>query len=172
MNAFFLILPLIIIRYFLLGLLNLESIKAAAHYPPSKGNEKYAYYVYQLTTIILVIAPIFLKVHFVGLLNYLGAAVYLLGVLLLIISTVNFALPKDVDLRTHGIYRFSRNPMYVGYFFYFLGCVLLTESLILLISLIAFQISAHWIILAEERWCQNKFGDQYRQYQVSVRRYI
>ena len=27
-----------------------------------------------------------------------------------------------------------------------------------------FQISAHWIILAEERWCIQKFEEAYREY--------
>lgn len=172
MNAFLLILPLIIIRYFLLGFLNIEAIKTAAHFAPFEGKEKYASFVYQLTTLFLVLFPFFLQVHFTGMLNYFGIIVYLLGIVLLILSTVDFALPKEAGLRTHGIYRFSRNPMYVGYFVYFLGCVLLTESWLLLISLVAFQLSSHWVILAEERWCQDKFGQDYLQYQKQTRRYI
>uniref|UniRef100_UPI0032610785 methyltransferase family protein n=1 Tax=Clostridium sp. NkU-1 TaxID=1095009 RepID=UPI0032610785 len=62
--------------------------------------------------------------------------------------------------------------MYVGYFIYFLGCVLFTHSMLLLISLLVFQISAHWIILSEERWCANKFGTEYINYMNKVKRYI
>lgn len=50
--------------------------------------------------------------------------------------------------------------------------VLLTQSRILLGVVLIFQISAHWIILAEERWCIEKFGTVYKQYMKSVRRYI
>ncbi len=32
--------------------------------------------------------------------------------------------------------------------------------------------AAHWIILAEERWCVESFGESYREYMGSVRRYI
>ena len=71
-----------------------------------------------------------------------------------------------------GIYRFTRNPMYVAYFVYFLGCVILTHSLILFLILMVFQISAHWIILSEERWCIRQFGDEYIKYMNKVRRYI
>ncbi len=62
--------------------------------------------------------------------------------------------------------------MYVAYFIYFLGCVFLTQSIILLTLLMVFQISAHWIILSEERWCINKFGGEYKKYMNEVRRYI
>lgn len=34
------------------------------------------------------------------------------------------------------------------------------------------KISAHWIILAEERWCIKKFGEEYKNYMNKVRRYI
>ena len=62
--------------------------------------------------------------------------------------------------------------MYVAYFVFFLGCALLVQSVPLLLFLAAFQLSAHWIILAEERWCLEKFGPEYRLYCARVRRYL
>ena len=43
---------------------------------------------------------------------------------------------------------------------------------VLLALVLVFQGSAHWIILAEERWCQETFGEAYRQYRGRVRRYL
>ena len=37
---------------------------------------------------------------------------------------------------------------------------------------LAFQVAAHWIILAEERECLERFGDAYRQYMKRTRRYF
>lgn len=62
--------------------------------------------------------------------------------------------------------------MYLSYFLCFLGCALLSRSLILLGVVLLFQVSAHWVILAEERWCREQFGDAYRAYQKEVRRYL
>ncbi len=84
----------------------------------------------------------------------------------------DFAKPSENGINLKGLYRFSRNPMYVAYFVYFLGCVILTHSLILFLILMVFQISAHWIILSEERWCIRQFGDEYIKYMNKVRRYI
>ena len=84
----------------------------------------------------------------------------------------DFAKPSENGINLKGLYRFSRNPMYVAYFVYFLGCVILTHSLILFLILMIFQISAHWIILSEERWCIRQFGDEYIKYMNKVRRYI
>lgn len=62
--------------------------------------------------------------------------------------------------------------MYVSYFFYFFGMVLLIQSVLLFCMVLIFQISAHWIILAEERECIKKFGVPYEQYMGKVRRYL
>ena len=62
--------------------------------------------------------------------------------------------------------------MYVSYFACFSGMALLTQSWIMLIIVIIFQISAHWIILSEERWCLENFGKSYENYMKKVRRYI
>jgi len=45
------------------------------------------------------------------------------------------------------------------------------QSLLLFIFTIIFQISAHWIILAEERWCLVEFKEEYQEYLQKVRRY-
>ena len=78
----------------------------------------------------------------------------------------------DALAREDGLYRFSRNPMYVSYFVYFAGCVLLTRSRLLAALVLLFQLSEHWIILAEERWCREQFGAPYEAYRKRVRRYL
>ena len=88
------------------------------------------------------------------------------------VSIINYAKPKMNGINLNGLYKVSRNPIYLAYFIYLLGCVALTQSWILLVLLICFQISAHWIILSEERWCIKKFGAEYIKYMNRVRRYI
>lgn len=58
------------------------------------------------------------------------------------------------------------------YFVYFAGCVLLTRSRLLAALVLLFQLSEHWIILAEERWCREQFGAPYEAYRKRVRRYL
>ncbi len=62
--------------------------------------------------------------------------------------------------------------MYVAYFICFTGMAFLTQSRLLFGIILLFQISAHRIILAEERWCEKKFGEDYRTYRKKVRRYL
>lgn len=103
---------------------------------------------------------------------YAGTVLYLAGLCLCAVSMVDFSSPDDAGLNINGIYRFSRNPMYVAYFICFMGMAFLTQSLVLMGIIMIFQISAHWIILAEERECIERFGTAYEEYKKRVRRYI
>ncbi len=172
MNGFLLLIPFILIRFGLLSILNKEGLKRAAFFAPLIGKEKAAYWIYQISTILIFFYLFFLKITTTSYWFYTGLATYGLGILLCIASVSNFAKPTNNGINLKGLYRISRNPMYVAYFIYFLGCVLITQSLILFAILMVFQISAHWIILSEERWCIKKFGEEYKNYMNEVRRYI
>lgn len=173
MNGFILIIPFLFIRFGFLSIVNKESVERAARFAPMYGKEMIAYWVYQITNIAIFLYLFFLKVIIdSSWLFYVGIICYLLGLLLCTISIKDFAKPSNEEMNDNGIYRFSRNPMYVAYFIIFIGCVFLTRSWILLGIVAVFQISAHWIIFAEERWCAEKFGEAYKQYMKKVRRYI
>ena len=172
MSGSLLLIPLLLIRYGVLYILNKEAIKRAAFFPPMTGKEKTACWLYQISTILIIVYLCFLKIRIDMFWFSAGPVVYGAGVLLLLISIVDFARPAKSGINLTGLYRVSRNPMYAAYFVYYLGCVVLTQSSILFALLLVFQISAHWIILAEERWCIEKFGDDYMEYMSRVRRYI
>lgn len=172
MRGFLLLLPLLLIRYGLLALLNKEALHRAAFFAPVMGKEKTAFLWYQVSNLLLFVYLCFLKIHTNAIWFYSGAIVFGIGIMLCVVSTANFARPDSNRMNGNGLYRVSRNPMYVSYFIYFLGCVLLTQSLVLLGLVLVFQISAHWIILSEERWCTKEFGQEYIDYMKKVRRYL
>lgn len=173
MNGFVLLIPFLCIRFVLLRFLNKDSIQRAAHFAPVQGNEKIAYYIYQVSNIAFFIYLFFLTIEFdYSWQFFLGAFSYFIGLCLCSITIVNFSAPDASGMNTNGIYRFSRNPMYIAYFICFIGMALLTQSLILFAVILIFQFSAHWIILAEERECKKRFGDTYIEYMKKVRRYI
>ena len=172
MNAFWTVIPIILIRYGLLSIINKEALKRASFFAPLIGREKVAFWVYQITTAFILLFLLLLKIKTDTEWFYIGLIIYSLGLILYAVSIINYAKPKMNGINLNGLYRVSRNPMYVAYFIYFLGCVFLTRSWILLALLISFQISVHWIILSEERWCIREFGEEYIKYMNKVRRYI
>ena len=172
MNAFLTVIPIILIRYSLLSAISKEGSKRAGFFAPLLGKEKVAFWIYQITTALILLFLLLLKIKTDSVWFYIGLIIYISGIVLYAISIVNYANPKINGINVNGLYRISRNPMYVAYFIYFLGCVCLTQSWILLGLLIVFQISVHWIILSEERWCIKKFGEEYIKYMNRVRRYF
>lgn len=172
MNAFVLLIPILLIRYGLLGMLNKEALKRAAYFPPLLGAERTAFWVYQGSTLLIFVYLFFLKIRADSIWFIAGLLLYGLGTALYIASVANYAAMKGNGVSMTGLYRVSRNPMYVSYFLYFLGCALLSRSLLLLLLVLVFQVSSHWIILSEERWCVQKFGQEYVRYMERVGRYV
>ncbi len=172
LNGLILVLPILIIRFALLSLLNKEAVKRAAFFPPTNGIEKVAYWIYQLTTLSMLVSLFFLRIKIQGLSGFIGLGVLSLGLILYIISIIQFARPNNVGISITGLYSISRNPMYVAYFIYFIGCCILTGSWLFLVVLSIFQISVHFLIISEERWCIEQFGESYTTYMKNVRRYI
>ena len=173
MSGGWLLLPFFLVRFGLLGLWGgREALARAGRFAPMAGGERAAYWVYQAATTGLILSPFFLTVHAMPWGRFAaGAGIYALGLLLLAVSVVDFAgLPGD-GFCQKGVYRRSRNPMYVAYFLFFAGCALMMWALVPAIFLLVFQVSAHWVILAEERWCLQQFGTAYRRYMGTVRRY-
>jgi protein-S-isoprenylcysteine O-methyltransferase Ste14 len=76
------------------------------------------------------------------------------------------------ELRTGGIYRFSRNPMYASFIFLNTATFLYLPSLLLLVVMIYGMVVHHFIILGEEKFLEQEFGEEYRQYKAGVSRYF
>lgn len=80
---------------------------------------------------------------------------------------------KAARLVVAGIYRLSRNPMYLGLLCVLVGWAIWLSNLLSFacIALFVFYMN-RFQILPEERAMTDKFGDDYRDYMKSVRRWI
>jgi protein-S-isoprenylcysteine O-methyltransferase Ste14 len=77
------------------------------------------------------------------------------------------------QLVTTGIYRLTRNPMYLGMALAYVGCVLLVNSVWCLLFLpMALTLAYVLAIRPEERYLARKFGEPYRRYRADVRRWM
>jgi protein-S-isoprenylcysteine O-methyltransferase Ste14 len=79
---------------------------------------------------------------------------------------------EKTKLKMNGLFRFSRNPMYVGVYATVLASILYTANVIVLLIGIFIIVVHHHIILAEEKYLQKTFGRNYHEYCSRVRRYI
>ena len=76
-------------------------------------------------------------------------------------------------LVTDGPFRFSRNPMYLGFLLTYLGLALgLNSPVALLLALPCMVVMTWGVVLREERYLEGKFGQPYRDYKARVRRWL
>jgi protein-S-isoprenylcysteine O-methyltransferase Ste14 len=87
-------------------------------------------------------------------------------------NTVILIKPAS-SLQNTGIYRISRNPMYLGLAIVYLGitCILGNWWNIILFPLL-FLIVQEYIIKQEEKYLELEFGQQYIEYKRTVRRWL
>ncbi len=75
-------------------------------------------------------------------------------------------------LVTGGVYRYLRNPMYVGATLLLAGFAVLFASDWTLVTTIGFALVVHFgVVKREERYLEAKFGEAYRAYKRQVPRY-
>jgi protein-S-isoprenylcysteine O-methyltransferase Ste14 len=72
-----------------------------------------------------------------------------------------------------GPYRFTRNPMYLGGSLIQLGLgIALGNAWILLLLVPALALIHHRVIVPEEAYLEERFGEEYARFKASVRRWI
>jgi len=78
-----------------------------------------------------------------------------------------------VALVESGVFRFSRNPMYLSMFLLYLGLAALANDFWLLpLFLVLFLSVDRMIVTREEKYLEQRFGDKYLRYEERVRRWI
>jgi protein-S-isoprenylcysteine O-methyltransferase Ste14 len=80
---------------------------------------------------------------------------------------------EATSLVTHGFFRFTRNPMYLGMVLFLLGTSILLGALSTLLPIPFFVWVIHAnFILGEERFMEAAFGEDYLAYKKKVRRWL
>ncbi len=79
---------------------------------------------------------------------------------------------KRATLKVTGLYRISRNPMYVGFYFLMLSaCFYVLNPVVWIFSIFAFIVH-HQIVLKEESFLEKRFGSRWKVYSDKVNRYL
>jgi protein-S-isoprenylcysteine O-methyltransferase Ste14 len=106
----------------------------------------------------------------------LGVLVVVLGMLAFrraktTINPVNIGAASSIV--TSGIYRYTRNPMYVGLALMLVGWAVHIAVPFVLVGPVVFMLFiTRFQIIPEERVLTSKFGGEYRKYQERVRRWL
>jgi len=161
--------PMLLARYGIPLLVNPATLRRLNVRPPVEGRARLAVPVSVGSEGLLVLYPFFLTIKVGTPWIVAGAPLMVAGAVLIALAALEFA--RHDSLLDSGIYRYSRNPMYVGYFLYFVGLGLVTASWLYLLLAVTYQVALYWLIRGEERWCLAEYGEPYRRYMQQVRRY-
>ncbi len=111
---------------------------------------------------------------------WVGVALCAVGWLFLFFSLVSFGRSFRVgiddetrdELVTGGAFAWSRNPMYVAFWFVLLGELLVFPNWLLLVYLAAATWLFHRQVTREEAYLAHRYGAEYAEYCRRVRRYL
>ncbi|MBK8806714.1 MAG: isoprenylcysteine carboxylmethyltransferase family protein [Bacteroidales bacterium] len=102
-----------------------------------------------------------------------------IGLLFTIVSLINLGkstrlgLPTEsTNFKTNGLYKFSRNPMYVGFNLITLAAVFYTCNIWIALMGVYSIVVYHLIILGEEKFLESRFGSEFINYKTKVKRYL
>ena len=112
--------------------------------------------------------------------TYFGAASVLLGAALAVLGlyqlrkarTTVAAFHEPEHLVTGGVYRFTRNPIYLGLALILAGACILLGARCLLIPMLVFLIAVdRWVVRREEKTIARKFEKKYEDYRSKTPRW-
>jgi len=111
----------------------------------------------------------------------IAAALILIGLALFAAGVRNFSgastpLPTNQPARvlvTTGIYGWTRNPIYLGFFLMYVGIGIAVHSPWILALTLPIAVAIRYGVVArEEAYLERRFGDAYRGYKARVRRWV
>jgi protein-S-isoprenylcysteine O-methyltransferase Ste14 len=111
--------------------------------------------------------------------NIFGLSLFVFGFIVLVLSLINLGnsarvgIPQEeTELKTHGLYKFSRNPIYLGVFIMGVGSCLYAVHVLNLILLVITIVVHSIIVKREEEFLEKRFGNKWLEYKQKVPRYI
>lgn len=113
--------------------------------------------------------------------NFLGVILLAVGIVINIVADRAFKragttvkpFQESTSLITTGVYRFSRNPMYLGLVLVVLGIAVITGSLtpLAVVPILALLLDRNFIV-PEERMLEERFEAAWLEYKKDVRRWM
>lgn len=112
--------------------------------------------------------------------RFTGFVIAMAGDIIFLVSVIKMkdswraGIPENdsTSLVTDGIYKFSRNPAFLGFDFMYIGMLLLYMNIATIVFTVFAVTMLHMQILQEERYLQDIFGDEYLEYKKHVFRYL
>jgi protein-S-isoprenylcysteine O-methyltransferase Ste14 len=138
--------------------------------------------VFVILTALHINLPIITANYLINIiwLRYIGIILCFVGLIIFLLALLSFGKSWRIgidesnsnELITTGMFKYSRNPIFLFMDLYFMGIMLVYPNIIFIIIAICTIIGIHLQILREENFLLKKFGDNYMEYKKQTRRYV
>jgi protein-S-isoprenylcysteine O-methyltransferase Ste14 len=170
-NAWILIVPILIISFSDMGATASRESGKEGDFQLTKKEDRIANAVF-LPMVTSWVYAVFLPLQLDTVWLYSGLIVCIFGMIFTITAILNFATsPKDKVI-TKGLYRFTRNPTYIGIILMQTGLGIACTSWLYLLLTVVMMILLNADLPAEERYCLYRYGDNYQKYKDNTPRWI
>jgi len=103
---------------------------------------------------------------------YVGLPIASIGLVTRTIVFANWATTPRHEPVTKGLHRYSRHPMYLTAFLYYVGVSIASASWLFLLLLVVYTVGLLVGAEREEQGCLEKYGDAYREYMNRAPKWI
>jgi protein-S-isoprenylcysteine O-methyltransferase Ste14 len=103
---------------------------------------------------------------------WIGMGIYVVGYAVIFTALFNYRSTPVGEPVERGIYRFSRNPQWMGLLLTFVGAGVMTGFGMVVIFMLLVAIFYHYRIKGEERACLARYGEAYQRHLEEVPRYF
>jgi protein-S-isoprenylcysteine O-methyltransferase Ste14 len=139
-------------------------------------------FIFTIITALRVKLPAMISDYLINAawMKYIGIMFCYIGLVIFLLALISFGKSWRIGidennsnvLITNGIFKYSRNPIFLFMDIYFIGIMLIYPNIIFTLLAIGTIIGIHLQIIREEKFLLKKFGDKYIEYKNKTRRYI
>ena len=169
-NAWIFVVPLIV--YWVAGIKFLFSPRMPEYSSFERRKDK----IFSQMLIVILFASYFYSVFVPFKLGtmwfYIGVLVYLVGMVFITLSIIDFANTPTTQPVTKGLYRYSRNPMFIGFFLTYFGLTIACVSWVYLVISILFMLIVNYLSPLEEFATLKTYGKTYEDYMKRTPKWI
>jgi protein-S-isoprenylcysteine O-methyltransferase Ste14 len=170
-NAWILVIPMLIISFSDMRATASRESGKAGDFKLTRKENRLTYAVF-LPMVVSWVYAVFLPLQLGTVWLYSGLIICLFGMVFTSVAILNFATSPKEKVITKGLYRFTRNPTYIGIILMQIGLGIACSSWLYLLLTVALMILLNANLSAEERYCLYRFGDDYQKYKNSTPRWI
>lgn len=127
----------------------------------------------EVGSIIITKAPLSIVQATIGIVLGIAAILFFALATITMRNSWRIGIPEEMTaLVTNGIYKYSRNPAFVGFDLLYLSICVMYFNIPLIIASVWAAVMLHLQILQEEAHMLNMFGDAYADYTKHTMRYL